>query len=129
MLIGAVKTMVLGCVAAGTFLLGVAAAQQGPVKASQTVDELYDSAKVGNAAALRQLRTFAGGGNAVAQFNLGTMYYMGAGLSKDAAQAVIWYHKAVEQGVASAQFNLGLMYANGEGVPKNGMRYRFFARA
>ncbi|WP_148132454.1 tetratricopeptide repeat protein, partial [Neisseria sp. HMSC074B07] len=32
------------------------------------------------------------------------------------AQAVQWYRKAAEQGLADAQYNLGMMYANGQGV-------------
>ena len=35
------------------------------------------------------------------------------------AQAVVWYHKAADQGDAGAQFNLGFMYAQGRGVPQD----------
>jgi uncharacterized protein len=34
-------------------------------------------------------------------------------------EAVKWYRKAAEQGVALAQFNLGGMYDNGHGVPRD----------
>jgi TPR repeat protein len=34
-------------------------------------------------------------------------------------QAVYWYQKAAEQGLAEAQYNLGFMYVNGKGVLKD----------
>ena len=114
---GALKSIaVVGCVAVGTLLLGRAEAQQVPVKAPQTAEALYQSAKEGNAAALRQLRTLAGAGNADAQFNLGLMYESGESAPKDAEQDVSWFRKAAEQGDSGAQFNLGVMYSNGEGA-------------
>jgi len=48
------------------------------------------------------------------------MYANGEGVPEDASEAVKWYRKAAEQGVAEAQFNLGVMYANGEGVMRSG---------
>src|ERR1035441_8676428 len=41
------------------------------------------------------------------------------GVLKDEAEAVRWYRKAAEQGVAYAQSDLGVMYATGRGVPKD----------
>ena len=35
------------------------------------------------------------------------------------SEAVKWYRKAADQGLAQAQLNLGVMYANGTGVPKD----------
>ena len=111
--------VVLDCVAVGTLLLGGAEAQQVPVKAPRTPYELYVTAKMGNTAALRQLKTLAGAGDTNAQFSLGAMYENGEGVPKDVAQAVSWYRRAAEQGVASAQNNLGAMYYRGDGVPKD----------
>ena len=34
----------------------------------------------------------------------------GDGVKQDDVQAVTWFRKAADQGVASAQYNLGLMY-------------------
>jgi TPR repeat protein len=39
------------------------------------------------------------------------MYAFGKGVLKDDKQAVYWYQKAAEQGLAEAQYNLGAMYA------------------
>jgi hypothetical protein len=47
------------------------------------------------------------------------MYAQGSGVARDDVQAVSWYRKAADQGVAQAQTNLGLMYAQGEGVTQD----------
>jgi TPR repeat protein len=48
------------------------------------------------------------------------MYMNGqGGLAKDNAQAMIWYRKAADAGVALAMNNLGFMYQNGRGVAKD----------
>ena len=46
-------------------------------------------------------------------------YYKGTGVTKDYKQAVYWYSKAAEQGLAEAQYNLGLCYYEGKGVPQD----------
>jgi len=72
-------------------------------------------------------RKAADQGHAIAQHNLGSIYYWGNGVPKDAEEAVKWYRKAADQGNASAQFNLGVVYFNGEGVPKDKvMSYKWF---
>ncbi len=58
-------------------------------------------------------------GDPVAQFSLGVMYDFGEGVPEDDAEAVRWYRKAADQGLAQAQHNLGTLYANGEGVPQD----------
>jgi TPR repeat protein len=47
------------------------------------------------------------------------MYANGKGVLKDDKQAVYWYQKAADQGLAEAQYNLGVMYVNGKGVLKD----------
>src|SRR5690606_30096882 len=44
------------------------------------------------------------------------------GVARDPAQAVQWYRKAADQGLAIAQANLGTMYRNGTGVARNNLR-------
>lgn len=58
-------------------------------------------------------------GNASAQFNLGTLYENGEGISQDYSKAFEWYQKAANQGNVDALFNLGSMYYNGNGVAQN----------
>jgi TPR repeat protein len=47
------------------------------------------------------------------------MYAKGEGVPSDPEQALAWFQKAAEQGVADAQFNLALIYAQGKGVAKD----------
>jgi len=54
-----------------------------------------------------------------AQNNLGFMYQYGKGVPQDDAEAVKWYRKAAEQGVAEDQYNLGVIYKFGLGVPQD----------
>lgn len=54
-----------------------------------------------------------------AQYILGIMYANGQGLTQNDAEAVKWYSKAAEQGLAQAQHILGVRYAKGEGVPQD----------
>ncbi len=82
------------------------------------INALMDVAKT-NKLALRQLQSLAEQGNAVAENDLGLLYFKGEGVSKDSAEAVRWLRKAADQGYANAQSNLGIMYAKGEGVSKD----------
>jgi len=54
-----------------------------------------------------------------AQSQLGEMYFYGNGVTKDVAQAAMWYRKAAEQGDASAETTIGALYQRGEGVTKD----------
>lgn len=76
----------------------------------------------------QKLREDASAGNAEAQNSLGTLFYTGHAISRDASgkildydleSAAAWFYRAAEQGHAAAQFNLGLMYAEGQSVPKD----------
>lgn len=69
------------------------------------------------------LRAKAKSGNAVAQYDLGSFYENKQGKGKrkikDDKQAVSWYTKAADQGLAGAQFDLGRMYVAGKGVTRD----------
>ena len=47
------------------------------------------------------------------------MYYAGQGVPQDYTQALVWYRKAANQGIADAQSHLGYAYENGYGVPQD----------
>ena len=68
---------------------------------------------------LPSLLKLAEKGDALAQFNLGSMYDNGEGVEQDFKEAVKWYRKAAEQGHANAQNTLGWMYGRGLGVEQN----------
>lgn len=53
----------------------------------------------------------------IAQYYVGYMYEMGQGISQDYKNAVSWYRKSAEKGIAQAQYRLGGLYANGKGAP------------
>lgn len=57
--------------------------------------------------------------SARAQCDLGVCYARGTGITKDNAQAVYWFQKAANQGIAKAQYNLGVCYLHGIGTTKN----------
>lgn len=61
-------------------------------------------------------RPLADGGDAVAQFYMGTVYFHGHGVGADQTLATRWYRRAAEQGYGPAQFNLGNAYKHGRGV-------------
>jgi TPR repeat protein len=86
----------------------------GPLEDSRAAYERGDFAT-----AVRLFRSLAEQGNAIAQYNLGLMYYKGEGVSQSYPEAVAWYHLAAWQGDASAQLRLGFMYYNGQGTPQN----------
>jgi len=67
-------------------------------------------------------------GDAVAQYNLGNLYYQGQGLPQDYAQAALWFRKAAEQGEPRAQRDLGVLYGNGQGVPRDYTQAAFWRR-
>ncbi|MDN5653194.1 MAG: sel1 repeat family protein, partial [Lactococcus lactis] len=54
-----------------------------------------------------------------AQFYLAKRLQKGEGIAQNTQQAIQWYTKAAQQGVAPAQLNLAIMYLRGEGVQPN----------
>lgn len=58
-------------------------------------------------------------GDAKAQIELGIIYGMGDGVSKDYTEAAKWFTKAAEQGSPHALWNLGQLYHKGLGLPKD----------
>src|SRR5579862_6053961 len=59
----------------------------------------------------------ANAGNPEAEFMVGTKYELGAQVTKDPAQAAVWYRKAAEKGDVRAEHSLGVLYEFGNGVP------------
>lgn len=66
------------------------------------------------------MRNLAEQGNTMAQCLLAGMYLRGDNVvPKDYVEAVKWYRKAAEQGLAGAQFSLGDCYDKGVGVQQD----------
>lgn len=55
-------------------------------------------------------------GDPKGQFNVGSLFYHGIGVERDAKVAFNWWHKSALQGYAPAQSKIGECYSNGEGV-------------
>ncbi|MEP7088390.1 MAG: PEGA domain-containing protein, partial [Gemmatimonadota bacterium] len=70
-------------------------------------------------AALLACTREANAGNQQAQRNLAVIYDQGLGVTKDPAQAAIWFRKAAQTGNREASFQLASMYEQGRGVPKD----------
>lgn len=69
--------------------------------------------------AASQTRTRAEQGDALAEYELGRLYYQGKGVPQSYEEAFRWYLEAANKGSAKAQFSLGDMYYRGVGVPKD----------
>jgi serine/threonine protein kinase/TPR repeat protein len=70
--------------------------------------------------ALKLFRSAASAGYPDAENLLGILLATGGdGVPQDDAEAVVWYRKAAEQGLAKAQKNLGDMYFFGRGVDRD----------
>jgi len=75
--------------------------------------------------AIRQNYLAAEEGNALAQLQLGTNYYLGeGGVEINHVEAVRWFEMAAAQGLAHAQFNLGYCYSTGVVVGTSSVSYR-----
>ena len=72
----------------------------------------------------KKANELTGGNNPACQFFIGLSYQM----SENYTQAVYWYRKAADQGVAEAQHNLGLCYADGKGVTKDNKQAVYWYR-
>jgi hypothetical protein len=69
--------------------------------------------------AMRWFTMAASQGDAVAEDDVGELYFFGHGVPVDYAQAMVWYRRSAAQGNATAQDGIGALYARGQGVPVN----------
>jgi hypothetical protein len=80
--------------------------------------------------ALQEIKALAEKGDAVAQFKVGLIYYMGQGVLRDYIEALNWFKKAARQGNPYAQYNAGYMYEKGEGTPQDHVEaVKYYRRA
>ncbi len=52
--------------------------------------------------------------------DIGSLYYVGMGVSQSYTEALRWYKKAAELGYAPASYSIGIMYWSGKGVRLSG---------
>lgn len=98
-------------------------AQQGDVEAQTNLGLIYDKGVQGimqdSKEAVKWYQQAADKGYALAQYNLGAMYYHGKGVEQSYTEAVKWWRLASVQGNIQARGDLGGMYALGLGVEKD----------
>ena len=93
----------------------------------EELNTVYEKAKCGDKSSLNFLILLAEQSNAVAQYNLGSMYYKGEGIPKDYKEALKWFKLSAGQENPDAQYNLGVMYDEGVGIPKDlVLAYKWF---
>lgn len=71
------------------------------------------------ATAYREFSIAAEEGLALAQYNLGILFFTGQGVERDADAAYRWTAAAAAQGHIAAQFNLATLLITGEGTAKD----------
>ena len=91
-------------------------ARAGDAADCGAIDQLL---KVDPARAVGACRRLAERGDAIAEYNLGLMYYAGQGVAQDYGQAIRLFREAAEQGDPPSQYSLGLAYENGQGVERD----------
>ena len=111
------------------YLWILALSMASPVIADEARDAL-DSARAGDyTQAAAAMQPLAIGGNPQAQFNLALLYHSGAGVNQDEVAAVVWYHKAAENGSLEAQQFLAAGYAEGWfGLPRDMERAKYWEK-
>ncbi len=65
------------------------------------------------------LRNAALSGNPAAEYEIGVRYAEGRGVTANAEEAIRWFQRAADHGVAPAQYRLGSIYEKGQGVKKD----------
>jgi hypothetical protein len=98
-------------------LLVLAVATWPAYAAAATVSDgqaAYDSGRFQNA---REIWSqLAEQGDPGAQFDLGLLYDIGAGVEANPTRAFAYYERAAKAGLPTAEFNVGVMYDSGRGV-------------
>jgi len=94
--------------------VGCVSTNAGPLDAAI---EAYEHKQFSKSAKLYEEQAL--GGNAEAQYRLGSQYDLGEGLPADLNEALKWYRLSARQNHPKAQTRLGQLYRLGRGVPKD----------
>jgi TPR repeat protein len=113
------------------FLVAVLCAMAAsPVAADPFGDAMAAFNKSDYANAIKLFEPLADQGDPRAEIQLGIIYYLGLGTSKDSAKAAMLYRKAADQGNAIAQQDLAELYFFGDGVAQDyGLAAKWYLRA
>lgn len=80
---------------------------------------LNDDISTNSDSRISKYKLDASNGDAIAQFNLATLYEKGSRVEKNDELANKWYKKAADQGLNQALFNLALRLEKGNGIPQD----------
>ena len=69
--------------------------------------------------AIKYFKEAANNGNKYAQYNMGTLLYLGEQIKTDYQEAFKYFKDAAEQGLLEAMYNTAVCYADGTGVERN----------
>ena len=95
------------------------ASQPSGVRSEEPMAPAIDLSLIPAAIGTDKLRTAAITGNHQAEFEVATRYADGRGVAQDLEQAVFWYTRAAEGGLAPAQYRLASIYEKGIGARRN----------
>lgn len=73
-----------------------------------------------------QTQRLANQGDAVAQYDLGSLYIEGKDVRQDDTKAIEWFEKSANQGNANAQRALGFSYYTGKRLPQDYTKAKYF---
>ena len=103
-----------------TFTACLAIAFLGSAHSRADYEQWVNAAFEGDyATAYREFSIAAEEGLALAQYNLGILFFTGQGVERDAEAAYRWTAAAAAQGHIAAQFNLATLLITGEGTAKD----------
>ena len=119
------RTIASGLLIVLSFFGGAISAWAGDVDDGDTA--FHNGDYVG---AIKLLMPLAQQGNAVAELDIGLMYYTGRGMAQDRREATKWFLLSAKQGQVGAQVDLGIAYATGDGVQRSPVQaYVWFGAA
>ena len=82
--------------------------------AAEPLEDALRSLEAGrHGQAVQMLLPLANGGNALAQYRLGNLYFHGQGVPEDEKMAVFWWKKAAAQGSSEAMFQIASAFLFG----------------
>lgn len=100
-----------------------ATAGDAEAQAKLGLDLIKSKSPTDKAAAIEWFRKSAEHGNADGEWNLGTAYFVGNGVSRDVSTGLDWMRRSLSDGSGNHMFMYGMMLATFGGDPHQGMAW------
>jgi hypothetical protein len=107
------------CAALGVLATGGSVDAQQPPAAAPSITQAAQEKVEDFEKSFQILKRTAEIGDAYAQLKLGMMYAEGKGITRNSAEATIWFRRAAAQGRPEAAYQLGIQYEDGIGVAQD----------